>query len=306
MTLDPSYLAYPRRRYGMDHDRYDWSLLQRRPRVEWPNGKRVALWVTVAVEFFPLDQRGDPFKLPGGMVTPYPDLRHFTLRDYGNRVGIYRLMRAFDRFGIRPSWAVNAAIVERLPGLMADIAARGEEVIAHGYDMDSPHYGGMDEAIERTLIDRSLGLLRGAVKTPVTGWLSPGKSQSVRTPELLCAAGIEYLCDWPNDDMPYPFRTDAGPLVAMPHSTDLDDRQIIVDYRHHEGAFVEQVCDHYRYVSREAAAQGGRILSLNLHPWTIGQSHRIAALEEILGFLAGQDDVWSASGSEILQAWQAG
>jgi len=88
VTLPEDYLRYPHRRHGMDQDRYDWSLLQRREPVTWPGGARVALWVVPALEFFPLDQKAEPFKAPGGMVTPYPDLRHYTLRDYGNRMGI--------------------------------------------------------------------------------------------------------------------------------------------------------------------------------------------------------------------------
>src|SRR5579862_4306242 len=125
MALDPAYLAYPRRRYGMDHDRYDWSILPRRSPARWPNGANIALWVNVALEFFPLDQAGQPFKLPGGMVTPYPDLRHFSLRDYGNRVGVYRLFKLFDRLRLRASWAINSAVAERYPSLVRCVTDRG-------------------------------------------------------------------------------------------------------------------------------------------------------------------------------------
>ena len=109
MALDPAYLKYQRRRYGMDHDLYEWSMLSARDPVKWPNGGRVALWVNVAVQFFPLNQSGKPFRPPGGMVTAYPDLRHFTLRDYGNRVGLFRCLQALDEAGITPTLSVNAA-----------------------------------------------------------------------------------------------------------------------------------------------------------------------------------------------------
>ena len=304
MPLDPKAFAYPLRRYGMDHDRYDWSLLQRRAPVHWPDGKRVALWVTVAVEHFPLDDDGQPFKLPGAVTKPYPDLQTYTWRDYGNRVGIYRLMEAFDKFGITANWAVNGAVTEMLPGLMRDIDARGEEVIAHGWDMASLHFGGMDTDLERTRIDRTLNAISTAVSSPARGWLSPGKSQSLATPDLLAEAGIEYVCDWPNDDMPYPMHTEPKGLIAMPHSSEMDDYAIIVALKHHEASFAEQVLNQYHFLSREADKDGGRILSLNLHPWVIGQSHRIGALEEILKKLTEQGDIWSASGSEILAYWR--
>ena len=98
MSVPPDYLKYAHRRYGMDHDRYIWSALPRRKKVNWPGGARVALWIVPALEWFPLDMKGKPFKPPGALVTAYPDLRHYTLRDYGNRVGIFRVMKALERF----------------------------------------------------------------------------------------------------------------------------------------------------------------------------------------------------------------
>ncbi|QLC26369.1 polysaccharide deacetylase family protein [Parasphingopyxis algicola] len=304
MPLGPEAFDYPNRRYGMDHDRYDWSLLKHRPPVEWPGGKKVALWITVAVEFFPLDDDGQPFRLPGSVAKPYPDMQTYTWRDYGNRVGIYRLMRAFDEYGVTANWAVNGAIAEMLPCLVRDIDRRNEEVLAHGWDMASPHFGGMGEDRERVLIDKTIQAIRQSISSPVQGWISPGKSESAATPDFLAEAGIGYVCDWPNDDMPYFMHNRGDPLVAMPHSNELDDRQIIVEYKHHESAFVQQVLDQYRYLSREAAAEGGRILSLNLHPWVVGQSHRIVSLEAILAELSAQADIWSASGSEIVDCWR--
>ena len=304
MTSDLQTAKFPYRRYGMDHDRYDWSLLQKRKSVAWPDGKSIALWINVVVEVFPLNSDAKPFKLPGSMVKPYPDVQTYTWRDYGNRLGIYRLMRAADRFGIKPDWAINAALAQKYPVLLRDILARDESVIAHGWDMDTPHYGGMAQEEERALVEKTLTTLRDAGVPEISGWMSPGKSQSPQTPEILADAGIEYFCDWPNDELPYHFRTDAGPIVSMPHSSDLDDRRIIVDFKHDEASFVDQVKDHYTYLSREADAADGRVMSLTLHPWVTGQSHRIAALEEALAFLSEQTDIWFASGQAICSEWE--
>jgi len=305
MVLDPSNFEFPNRHYGMDHDRYKWSLMYQRPKIKWPSGRNIALWITVAVEVFPLNDDRQPFPLPGSMAKPYPDLQNYTWRDYGNRVGIYRLMRAFDRFGISPTWAINSAVADQLPGLMKDISARNEEIIAHGVDMASPHSAHLSKEDERALIRKSIDRLNEVAPKPIQGWMSPGKAQSPLTPELLAEAGMEFFCDWPNDELPYEFRTDNGPLIAMPHSSELDDRQIIIDYKHDEGSFVDQIKDHYHYLSREAEHGGGRIISINLHPWVIGQSHRIAAIEEILEFLIGQKDIWSATNSDIISGWRA-
>ncbi len=303
MALDPDYLAYPQRRYGMDHDRYDWSMLRDRPPVRWPNEAAVALWINVALEFFPLDQKGQPFKLPGGMVTPYPDLRHYTLRDYGNRVGVWRMLRLFDQLGLRASWGVNSRVAERYPPLIRAIVERGDEIVGQGVDMDKPHYGGQPEAEERALVQESLAVLRQASGQPVRGWISPGKSESLNTPDLIAEEGVAWFGDWINDDMPYLFRTRTKPLVAMPHASDLDDRQILVDFRHSERDLVDQVTDQFTFLKREAQTQGGRIMALTLHPWVIGQPHRIGALEEALEHIAAQPRVWNATGAELAESW---
>jgi allantoinase len=304
VAMDKSYLEYPHRAYGMDHDRYEWSMLTDRKPVQWPNGKKLALWVNVGLQFFPLNQKGEPFKVPGGMTMPYPDLRHFSLRDYGNRVGIYRFFKAFDRYGIKPTIAMNTRLAERVPYLVDKIKERGDEVICHGYHMDALHYGGQDEAAEAELVKRSVEGLREITGQSVRGWLSPAKNESPITPELLAANDIEYFCDWVNDDMPYAFRTANGELTAMPLSTELEDRFILQNNLHSEDSYVEQVCDACDYLLNEASQQGGRILALSIHPWMLGQPHRIAKLERALEYITSQQGVWSASAGEILDCWK--
>jgi allantoinase len=308
MPLPDDYLTYPMRRYGMDHDRYDWSILQQRPPVTWPGGARVALWIVPVLEFFPLNQPAKPFRAPGGMVTPYPDLRHYSLRDYGNRVGVWRVFDALARRNLKASVVVSSRLAERYPLLIEAVSRNEWELVAGGVDMGTLHYGGLDEAAEAAQIADCLRVLRGLSGQTVTGWLSPARSQSALTPDLLAEAGITWQADWANDDMPYPFRTRNGSLTAMPLSLDLDDQTILTSYRHSEAEFVEQVIDAFETLWDEAGDPrlGGRILSLTIHPWVSGQPHRIAALENLLDFLSSHKGVWSATGSEILAAWQAG
>lgn len=302
MTLPPEYLAYPMRRHGMDHDRYSWSMLPRRKPVEWPGGARIALWLSIALEWFPLDMAGKPFKPPGAMMTRYPDLRHYTLRDYGNRVGIHRLLEALDRRSLRASVPVNAAVVQRYPSLVQRIVQGGHELLAHGLDMDHLHYTGMEA--EASVIARALDQVRRAGAAPVRGWLSPAKSQSAETLDLLAAAGVEYVCDWCNDDMPFEMRTAHGPLHAMPHNPDIDDHAILVQNHHTEAAFTQQLTDQFDVLYDEAARLGGRIMSISLRPWIIGQPYRMHALEAALDHMLSRSGVWSATGGEILDAWK--
>ena len=156
MTLPEDYLRYPHRRHGMDHDRYEWSILFRRKPVSWPGGAKVALWVCPALEWFPLDMQNKPFRPPGGLERPYPDYRYYTHRDYGNRVGIFRIMKVLDKLGIKASATVNSAVAERYPFLLREVTRRGWEVIAHGVDMAHLPYGGLPESAEAAQIAQAV------------------------------------------------------------------------------------------------------------------------------------------------------
>jgi allantoinase len=300
-VISDDYLQYPKRRYGMDHDRYEWSQLHTRKPVSWPGKARVALWVTTALQWFPLDQQGKPFKPLGSLQTAYPDLRHYTLRDYGNRVGIYRIMKALDKHGIKASAPVNAAVAARYPSLVKECVARGWEILGHGIDMDQLHYEGMTD--EASLIKKSLDVLRKSGK--VRGWLSPAKSESKATLDLVAAEGIDYVCDWVNDDLPYPIKTGGKTLHAMPHNDDIADATVLIGMRHDEDELRDQLIDHFDMLYAESATQGGRIMPIPLHSWVIGQPYRIGTLEAVLAHIMRHEGVWPATGAEILDAWKA-
>jgi allantoinase len=303
MGLGESYFNYPHRGYGMDHEWYEWSMLHERPLVSWPGGGRVAVWVTVALQFFPLDQSATPFKAPGGMVTPYPDLRHYTLRDYGNRVGVFRVFKLLDRLGINPTVSFNSAVAQRNPRLMDEVVQRGWEVMANGVDMGKLHHSGLGRDEEAALIDESLGELRERSGQAVTGWWSPARSESSSTLELLAERGVRYVGDWYNDDLPYPMTTPGGSLHSMPLSHELDDQTVQFHYQQSERQFADQVVDAMNVLHRESA-DGGRILSVVIHPWMSGQPHRIKALADALEAVMGHEGAWSASGEQILDAFE--
>jgi peptidoglycan/xylan/chitin deacetylase (PgdA/CDA1 family) len=171
--------------------------------------------------------------------------------------------------------------------------------------MDTPHYGGLDPEEEEAQIAQTLLRLRSLTGQAVQGWLSPGRNESANTPDLLAKQGVGYLCDWVNDDMPYPFRTSEGELVALPLSTELEDRFIIQHNLHSEASWQEQVCDACDLLMDEAAISGGRLLALSIHPWLIGQPHRIGKLEAALDYIMEQAGVWSAPPGEIVDCWQS-
>ncbi|NJS14817.1 MAG: polysaccharide deacetylase family protein [Sphingopyxis sp.] len=299
--LDPAYLTYPRRRYGYDHDLYPWSALHQRTPVVWPEGKSVALWICVSLEWFPITPSDTPFRAPGHMQTAYPDYRHYTARDYGNRVGVYRLLDAFAKAGVRASFATNAAIATRYPALIADIVAAGHEIIAHSTDMNGTIASGLPVEEERALIDTSLATIEAATGIRPVGWLSIARSQSWNTPDLLKDAGVAYCCDWVNDELPYRF---TNGLINLPLNHELSDRQIITVQQQSADSYAVSMRDAFDWLASEAQRFGGRMLPLHLTPYIIGLPYRIAALETLLADLAARRECWSATGGDIVTAWE--
>jgi peptidoglycan/xylan/chitin deacetylase (PgdA/CDA1 family) len=301
MSLDPAYLEYPHRRRGYDHDLYPYSALPARKPLTWPGGKGVATWFVVSLEWFPIVPSDTPFRAPGHMQTAYPDYRHYTARDYGNRVGVYRLLDAFAKAGLPVSFAVNSAIAERYPALLRDIAGAGHEVIAHSVDMNGTIASTLPAEDERALISRSLDGLANATGNQPRGWLSIARSQSFRTPGLLAEAGVEYCCDWVNDEVPWTF---ANGLVNLPLNHELSDRQILNVQQQSIESYAEQVLDAHDWLAGEAASHGGRLLPLHLTPYIIGLPYRMDAFERLLTDLSARPQTWFAKGSEILDSYR--
>jgi allantoinase len=299
--LSPEFLEYPFRRHGMDHDRYAWRNLFDRKSVQWPNDKKMALLITVPVEFFPLNPTGKPFKAPGSMVTAYPDFRHYTTRDYGNRVGVYRFLELFEKLNITASFAMNSDVAKRYPILAEEIVKAGHTIMAHGINMDTLHYGGLEEAIEEEQIKTCKETLEAITGKTISGWLSPAYSQSFNTPDLLTKHGFSYCGDWANDDMPYWMNTNSGKLCCIPVSQEISDRQIITNYHHTEQSFVQQIQDQYSVLEEETKKYGGRVLSITLHPYIMGLPYRIGYLKEVLQWVTNQQNTISLGTDALIE-----
>lgn len=305
MSLDPGYLEYPKRRRGMDHDHYAYSIMHQRPPVTWPDDKKLLVWPVVSLEYFPMVPSDEPFRAPGHMQTAYPDYRHYTAREYGTRIGIYRLLGAFERVGANISVAANSAIAERYPQLIEDIMAGGHEIIAHSTDMNGTIASGMTEADERALINGSLDVLEKATGTRPRGWLSIARSQSFNTPKLLAEAGVDYMCDWVNDELPYGFQTSAGEITNIPLNHELSDRQIINVQQQSVDTYALSIDDAASWLLNEAETYGGRMLPMHLTPYIMGLPYRIDVFEQLVEDLSRRGGVDFARGDTIVDSWKA-
>lgn len=303
MSLPAEYTTYPKRREGYDHELYEWSNIHTRAPIRWPGDKSVAVFLCVSLEWFPITPSDEPFRAPGHMVTPYPDYRHYTVRDYGNRVGVWRILEAFEKAGVTASFATNAAVAERNPELIEAVQAGGHEIIAHSTDMNGTIGSSLPEDDERALIADSLSRLEAATGAKPKGWLSIARSQSWRTLDLLKEHGMAYCCDWVNDELP--FRFNNG-LVNLPLSAELSDRTIVATQQHSAEAWAQMMRDSFDWLAGEAAEQNSaRLLPIQLTPYIMGLPYRIEALENLLVELAGHPEAWFATGGDIVKSWES-
>lgn len=286
MPLPDDYLRYPRRAYGQDQDRYSWRLSEQAPRKTLGGGALLAVSIVVPLEWHMLNPSGKPFKHPGAMQTPYPDLRHFTTRDYGNRVGAFRLLKIFRDAGVKATFAVNGALLKRAWPLIAAIVADGHEIAAHGWDTDSLHWGGVDPGVEESYVERTRAAFEEAGLSP-RAWMSPARQQSFRTLDLIAKAGFDLCLDWETEHAPLAAHTDHGPVTLFPVLNELDDRTVLTVKNHSEAAWRDQILEAAAMTAAEFARRGAQCFAITMTPYIAGLPFRIWAAKEIIAILKG-------------------
>jgi allantoinase len=291
--------------YRMDHGQYTWSPIVGRERLTWPNGARIAVAFVISLGHYEADLPSGAFDPPTHRsplrVMPPPDYPTVTHREYGHRVGMFRLFQLFDAHAIRATAAVDALTAQGYPQLLTGCRRRGWEVIAHGVGQRRAITAEMSEADERAYIRAALDTVAGVADAMPKGWLSPEQSESTRTPGLLAELGVEYLCDWANDDQPYLIGRGGRPLVSLPLMQEISDVNLHWNRRVTMAQWAALVCEAFDTLYREGL-DSGRLFVLPLHPWCIGQPFRVKYLDHVLTHVKKHDEVWTTTGGEIA-AW---
>lgn len=269
--------------------------INKRPKQSLPNGKRLALWVVPNVESFALDE---PIPGSGRKV---PDVRQFSTRDYGNRIGIYRLAETLGKFGIRGTVALNSDVCDAFPEVIEFMVGLDWEMMGHN-QTNSRILNEIPPETEKDVVKHVLDRIEKATGTRPRGWLGSAMAETWNTLDYLAEGGIDYCCDWVNDDQCYSMnvKTRSGkPMVSIPYSGEINDLPAI----NIGGASAEQFADMIRAqfdVLYREGAESARVMCIALHPFVIGQPHRIGALESALAYICKHDGVWLATGSEIV------
>ena len=282
-------------------DRIVYSAAPDRQPLRWPGGARVALWVTPNIEHYEYLPAQVRVRNPWPR-TPHPDILGYGLRDYGNRVGVWRLMEVFDRFKLPCTVSLSLAVLDMYPDITEAMLKRQWEFMSHGL-YNSRYHWNMSEDEERAAIDECQQIHQRVTGRPLNGWFSPAASNTINTPDLVAEAGIGYLCDLYHDDQPTPVRVRRGELVSLPYSMEINDS--IAWRRGQEGAaFAQKICDEFDTLYAEGA-EHGKVMNIAVHPFIMGQPHRIEHLSRALEYVLGHEGVWCATGSDILASYKA-
>jgi allantoinase len=283
----------------MQTDRYDYSPIVRRPPLKWPNNAKVALMVAPNIEFFHIDKA-----IPGTPSAKLPDVTAYALRDYGSRIGVFRMMDVLDKHGIRASVLLNSDVCAHHPAIIEEGNKRKWEWLGHGVT-NNIRINQYPPEEERAVIRQIKETIAAATGKAPRGWLGPGGGdQSADTLDHLAAEGFDYTCDWGCDDQPVAMRVKSGQMIGIPYQQGLNDIRTMF----HSGAtpkdWLQMVRDQFDTFYAEGATQP-RVMTLPLHPFVIGLAFRIKYLDEALKYVCAHDGIWKTTGSEIADHFYA-
>lgn len=288
---------------------YDYVPLPARRPLCWPNGARLALIVTINLEYWDLlkdDDKpyyaGGPPVIPDPMPGNVPDFPNYSWREYGQRVGVWRMFDTFDEAGVPASCTMNAKMGLQRREVIDAVLERDWELVAHNYEQGDllTNYQ-FDRPAEKQLIQRALQTYHDVVGKPARGWLSSSLRSTTQTADILAEQDdILFICDYMNDEQPYLIQTDTRPLVCTPYSVEIND----FTFFHRRGLSTQAALDLLKEQFDQLYREGehsGRLMNIGLHPHVAGHPYRIRALREFLAYAKSFDQVWWASREEIAE-----
>ena len=279
------------------HNRYSYSAIKSRPTYNWPEGKKLALYIGINIEHFAF---GTGLGHSVSAELPPPDPRTFAWRDYGNRVGVWRIFDLLDQLGLPAAHLVNTTIFDYAPEILSSIKARGDEIIGHGRT-NAERQGQLWEEDEARLIAYVRDQIDRHSGQRARGWMGPWMSQSHVTPDLLKEAGFEFLMDWPADDQPLWMKTRSGPIMSVPYPLEINDSPQLLVRRHTAVQFEEMIIEQFEEMLDQSEQQP-LVCGIALHTMVVGQPYRLRSLRRALQHIVNhpnRDKVWFTRPGEI-------
>ncbi|MFQ5873556.1 MAG: polysaccharide deacetylase family protein [Dehalococcoidia bacterium] len=280
----------------MSNPRANYSPIVNRRPLKLPEDARVAVWVVVNVEEWDISAPMARTVLPTPQgASVIPDIPNYSWHDYGMRVGFWRIKEVLDRRGIRATVSLNASVCNSYPQIAEAMLEAQWEIMGHGFTQRALPL----EDDEHHVIRKTIATIREATGTAPRGWMGPGLAETMNTPDILAEEGIEYVCDWVNDDQPYLLKVKSGRLVSIPYTVELNDIPIYIVQHHRSPEMFERGKDHFDTLYREGL-ESARIMAIATHPYITGVPHRIGYFDRLLEYLGSHEGVLFMTGGEIL------
>jgi allantoinase len=274
---------------------FNYSPIVDRPELRWPNGARIAFWLGLNIESFELDRPST--SIFPGTAELSPDPLNYGWRDYGPRVGIWRMMDVFDDVGIPVSAIINSDASLRYQRLVQAGNERSWAWVAHGRSNSEFHVG-MSVEQERTALTKIIGDIEQSTGHRPKGWLGPALTETYNTPALLNELGLSYVLDWCNDDQPYRLNVGSPPMLSVPYSIEVNDISQCVSRGVSGEAFYRIIMDQLEGLLSSNLG-GGQVMAVAVHPFVMGVPFRLVHLARALREIAASSDVWLTTSDEI-------
>jgi allantoinase len=271
-----------------------FNSLNQRPILKLPNQARVAVWVVMNIEHFTFGKLGTAIQ---PHLNSHPEIANYAWRDYGNRVGIWRLFELFQELKIPVTAAVNGEICTFYPEIITAIQEHNWEIMAHGINNSTGH-SSMAKEQEQETIEKTINLLQQSTGKHPQGWLTPGFSITESTFELLHQAGIVYTADWVNDDQPYWYPVKDQKILAIPYTIEANDITLCLSNRFSGQQFSQAIADQFDQLWHDGETNP-RVMAIGLHPFIVGQPLRLKYLKECLLHIKNHPQTWLTTGGEI-------
>lgn len=282
-------------------ERCEYSAIVDRPPLKLPGNARIVFWTIVNLEVWDISKpmARQVLAAPTGQVL-LPDVSNWSWHEYGMRVGVWRFFDLYKRLNIKPTLAINARVIEDYRRVAEEAKAQGWEFMGHSYEQGPIH----KEPDQKAMIHRSMDICEKFTGKRPVGWLGPGLTQTLETPDLLAGAGVKYIGDWVYDDEPTVIKTTNGPLVTLPYTMEMNDIPMMAVQHHESDYLLKRMTDQFDRLYAESA-QRAKIVSLAIHPYLSGQPHRIKYLEAIYDYVKKFEGVLFWNGAEILDWYKS-